>query len=284
MREIFIRAGSGTQLRILTSESARQHRWVLLWPGLGATAEEFLRLLREAPREGWNVAAFDPPGHGHSDWWGTWSDAAPLSVWDMVWDAVGRPERPVVGGHSAGAYFGVQWALGRPDRCGGLLLLEGGYMDPGEGGSTVEDAQRDAEHYHQTFRFPSWEVYERAQRAEAGSWDDDIAAMLRALVVADEGALRLAVSVEAVKALAGTLANYRVGNLPTLACPALLATATQPGEMAAMRHRAKDQLKARIRRLEWVEISGAGHDLMIDRPAAVAEAVWAFLRSLDPSE
>ncbi len=54
----------GRRLRVVTETHDLRSPWLVLWPGLGGTAEEFRRVLREGPHHGYNVAALDPPGHG----------------------------------------------------------------------------------------------------------------------------------------------------------------------------------------------------------------------------
>lgn len=73
------------------------------------------------------------------------------------------------------------------------------------------------------------------------------------------------------------LAQYHVATLPVISCPALVAVATLPEEMAAIRNEGLADLATRMPQLEVAHMDGAGHELLIDNPQAVSDFVWAFL-------
>lgn len=275
MNEQFVLV-EGHSVRVLTSSSPESALWLLLWPGLGGTAEQFLRLLREGPEHGWNVASIDAPGHGQSDMWDTWSNDAMVSVWDGVLQFLESPIDVVVGGHSAGAYSAVMWAARRA-ACRGLILLEGGYLNPFPEGTDIEAVFQQNASYLDSRRFPSWGDFLAAEREVAVQWDEDAEAMLRAQMVEVDGELRPRIlAVTATKAMSN-LAEYRVQDLPVISCSALVGVATLPPDMAAPRAEAIAAFRERVPNLDVVHVPQAGHDLLIDNPAAISEAVWAFL-------
>lgn len=167
----------GRRLRVLTATHDLGSPWLVLWPGLGGTAEEFHRFLREGPGYGYNVAALDPPGHGRSDAWENWNDRTALTVWDAVLEELAPTSALILGGHSAGAYFAVNFALQNP-LCGGLVLLEGGCLDPVPDGTDMQDLGRKNQEYLESQRFSSWEAFWHAERSAVRRWDNDAEVML----------------------------------------------------------------------------------------------------------
>jgi pimeloyl-ACP methyl ester carboxylesterase len=245
---------------------------------LGGAAEEFLRLLREGAEHGWNVAAIDAPCHGRSD---TWSHEDVVSVWDGVHQLLGAPVDFVVGGHSAGAYFAVTWAMGRRT-CRGMVLLEGGYMNPFPDGTDMDATFRQNAAYLDTRRFPTWEDFLAAERASAPQWDEDAEVMLQAQMVELDGEVRPRILAGTANQAMANLAGYRVGALPLISFPTLVAVATLPPEMADRRAEAVSAFRECVPNLEVVNVPKAGHDLLIDNPMAISEAVWTFLSHVHP--
>ena len=275
MHEQFIRV-KGRSLRILTARHSEVAPWLVLWPGLGGAAEEFLRVLREGPEHGWNVAALDPPGHGRSEAWDTWSGDAVLSVWDGVLEAVGVSTDVVLGGHSAGAYDAILWASCRSS-CGGLVLLEGGYMDPFAEPIDIKEIHQQNRSYLESRRFSSWDDFFAAEEESALRWDHDAEAMLRAQMIEANGEVYPRIEVKTANQVMDTLAQYHGDSLPIIPCRVLVAVATLPEAMAEVREASVAHLRTRIPQVEVVRIDQAGHDLLIDNPEAVSAALWTFL-------
>ena len=280
MNEQFVLV-KGHSIRVLMERSPASSGWLLLWPGLGATAEEFLRLLREGPHHGWNVVAIDAPGHGRSDRWDTWNHEDVVSVWDGVLEFLGSPVDVVVGGHSAGAYFAVTWATRRPG-CRGLVLLEGGYGKPFPDGYDLDAVFHQNVAYLDARRFPTWDNFLGTEREAALHWDADAEAMLRAQMVECAGEVRPRIAAVTATMVMTNLADYRIDSLPLISSPTLVAVATLPPEMVAGREEAVSAFRERVPNLAVVYVPKAGHDLLIDNPAATAEAMWAFLSHVCP--
>lgn len=259
----------------VTAADAGASDWLVLWPGLGGTAEEFRRLLREGPDRGWSVAALDPPGHGQSGAWDRWTSGDPDAVWDAVLVALGAPADSVLGGHSAGAYFALEYAQHHPTR--GLILLDGGYLDPLPDGADLDALYTQNQEYLASRRFPSWEGFIATERAQARHWDSDADAMLRSQMAEVSRKVVPRISAATATQVMARLAPYRVSELAPVLCPALVAVATEPADLCPRREDALAHFRRIVGGAEAVRIPQAGHDLLLDNPQAVAGAVWAFL-------
>ena len=118
----------GKRLRILVA--GKGARTVLLWPGLGSTAESFARLLREGATRGYLMAALDPPGQGRSDRIPIRGRSDATEIYLAGLNAL-RAENAVIGGHSYGAGAALAAVAGSSELCGrtrGVILYDGGYL------------------------------------------------------------------------------------------------------------------------------------------------------------
>lgn len=79
--------------------------------------------------------------------------------------------------HSAGAYYAVNWVLQNP-KCGGLVLLEGGYLDPVPDGTDIHALARQ---YLESKTFLSWETFLKPSAARR--WDNDVEVRLRSQMI-----------------------------------------------------------------------------------------------------
>lgn len=280
MHEHFIRI-EGHALRVLTRGTSNEYPWFILWPGLGGTADEFGRLMREGSEHDWNVAAIDPPGHGLSDPWDIWGDKDVALVWDAVMQFLRSPDQVVVGGHSAGAYAAVLWA-NRRTACRGLVLLEGGYQDPFPDGTDIKAVFRQNASYLKSRQFPSWRDFFASERESAMQWDGDVEAMLTAQMVEVQQEIRPRIDLRTANQVMAFLMSYRVKDLPLIACPTLVGVAPLPESLAIARQEALRVFSERVPALEVLHVPKAGHDLLVDNPKAISTAVWTFLGSIHP--
>jgi pimeloyl-ACP methyl ester carboxylesterase len=128
-------AGEGLAIR---GEAAGEGTPVVLCHGLTATRRSVIHGSRALERAGHTVLTYDARGHGESD-------PAPAGegygypelVGDLesvVAEAVGEGAF-VLGGHSMGAHTAVAYALRRPERLAGLVVI-----GPSYGGSASEES------------------------------------------------------------------------------------------------------------------------------------------------
>lgn len=271
MRELFVDTPVG-RLRAVASGPSGPGAALICWPGLGLTALEFHRLLREGDERGVRVVAVDPPGHGRSD------PAPHITFADMP-AILGRvacclPQGPrVLVGHSAGATALLFGAGALPD-VAGIVLADGAFH---EGAMAGDDGaiRRDMEKWMEGMTFPGWAACLDDARHDLASWDGDVEAGVRDLFFED-GTGRVVVrgDVDTLAAWGSSLRDYRIGHVPPFDVPAIALWAAEgpepePPGMAA--------LGRRLPGLQSKCLAGSGHELFWDQPQAASREVWAFV-------
>jgi pimeloyl-ACP methyl ester carboxylesterase len=124
----------------LYGETAGEGAPVVLCHGLTATRDQVLHGSLALARRGHEVVLFDARGHGESDPASAQqSYDYPALVSDLesvLAETVGE-HRIVLGGHSMGAHTAVAYALERPERVAGLVMV--GPVYPGRTDRAVEE-------------------------------------------------------------------------------------------------------------------------------------------------
>lgn len=137
-------------------------------------------------------------------------------------------ERPIVAGHSMGAYVAARFAADRPDRCAAAVLVDGGLQLPGSEGVDPDaflDAFLGPAIARLSMSFPSREAYLDFWRAHPAFAGGDVDAdLLRAYVehdlIGEAPQLRSSVMERAVRADGAEL--IRAGGGADVAVPATL--------------------------------------------------------------
>jgi len=118
---------------VLRGEAAGEGAPIVLCHGLTATRGSVVHGSRALERAGYRVVVYDARGHGESDPApGGGGYGYPELVDDLeavVAEAVGQG-RLLLGGHSMGAHTAVAYALRRPERLTGLVLIGPTYVAP----------------------------------------------------------------------------------------------------------------------------------------------------------
>jgi pimeloyl-ACP methyl ester carboxylesterase len=129
---------------VLSGELAGEGRPVVLLHGLTATRRYVVMGSRALERSGHLVLAYDARGHGRSAPAADGDYCYPRLALDIeaMLDAAGIG-RAVLTGASMGAHSAVRFALDRPERVSGLVLVTPAY-DPDRFGSVEELAEWDA--------------------------------------------------------------------------------------------------------------------------------------------
>ena len=274
VEEIFF-AHEGRRQRLLAAGSGRGG--LVLWPGLGATAETFGRMLAGAAARGLRIAALDPPGHGRSEPLALRDGCDVARLLSGALEAAGL-HRPALGGHSYGA-VAVLAALaadpGLARRTPGVLLLDGGYLEHAE---TREERGEQLRRQLAEFTFAGWPEFLAAARRDAALWDDFAEAAARAQMVEAGGRVRLRVDPEACLEAMDLIARSGPQALGRVEVPrALLLRAGRPAELEAERAAGVAALKAKLPALEVRVVSDAAHELLDEAPKVVEAATWDFL-------
>jgi lipase len=172
--------------------------------GITASAAAWQAVARALPAD-WSLFAVDLRGRGHSA-----GLPGPYGFSQHVTDLVAAAgqlglDRPVLTGHSLGAYVALLAATRHPDRFGGLLLVDGGLPLPVPDGADL-DAVLDASlgpalaRLRQTF--PSITAYFdfwRPHPALKDAWNADIEDYLRYDLTGPDGAFKSRVVEEAAR-------------------------------------------------------------------------------------
>ncbi len=273
----------GGNLRVLLWGTGRQAAVAV--HGITGSAMAWQAVARQMPA-GWTLAAPDLRGRGHSrdlpGPYGLDQHAADVAA---VLRRLGN--RPVLAGHSMGAYVALLARDAHPRLVRRLVLVDGGLPLPVPDGADL-DALLDAtlgpaiDRLRRTF--PDTEAYLdfwRAHPALAGHWTADVEAYVRYDLAGEAGALRSRVAEDAVRAdhrdlLTGKPFAEALGRLrdPTrlLTAPAGLFGAPPPllpPELVATWRRRVPQLRPKL-------VPGVNHYTILFQPGGVAAIVQAI--------
>lgn len=276
-------ASSGPGERFISLDGSRirclvqgEGETVLLWPGLGGTAEAFGRLLREGAARHLRMAAIDPPGHGLSGAFPLRSGDAAARVWLAALDQLGAKEA-VIGGHSFGAVStlaGLSSSEELRSRTRALLLYDGGYLTEREG---QEERHAHCARHLEAFTFPSWDDFLATARQGARQWDLDSEKAAWATMAERGGRIVLRVGLGACQDASDLVASWPPQRLRALGVRALLLRAGQPPEMEEERADGVSALREKLPALTVQIVGDATHDILEDAPQEVSIATFAFL-------
>jgi pimeloyl-ACP methyl ester carboxylesterase len=284
------------------------HEWgpeggrpILHWPGLGMYTGEYLFELGPLiAAAGARVVAIDPPGLGGSlplpaEGYAVERLAALLpEVLDEIGAGTG-----VFMGHSWGATVAGEAACLAPERCAGVVLLDGGHVDMSgtlPQGRTLDEHVELARRQVEEFRFPSREAFAEGLRSYFPRLTPGLEAYWQATMVEQDGELVDSAPPEVLGAASYGLWRARPPLAPRLdaaGVPVLLLVGgrspsavdleTSLGiSLDEFRRRMSAGLEAmRATRRATVEVvPAAGHDLIADAGPEVAAAVRRWLTTL----
>ena len=247
---------------------------VVLIHGLGSTAWSWTAVARRLSRQR-RTFAMDLRGHGLSDA-PTATGAYELDelASDVVAVAEGSGafdgESPMIVGHGFGAIAAAAAAARLGDRCGGLVLVDGGLADIAKvTGQDVDEFLRGLDEPPEVMR--SMSAYLRDRRSwDPGTWDADQEHAARATVVeTPAGRLLPATRPHALEACVRTMFGYR---------PAEVLAHVTAEVVAVRRTTAGDDDATGIAEdlppgVQVVDVSAPGHNLLRYRPDEVTQAI-----------
>lgn len=264
--------GTGRPLVLLHGLASNSRWWLLVGPLL---AKRF------------RVVALDQRGHGESD--------KPDNGYEfetVAGDLAGfidalELERPIVVGHSWGSEVALQYAASYPDRPAGVVLTEGGYMEiSARPGMTRERAEQQMTPPDLT-RFTPQDLIARAKQWELGSlWSDEVeAALMGNFSVADDGTLRPRFERANHMQVVRAYWEQRPSELcSSVRCPVLVIAAEREGgdgtkEWMALKREGIERIRSRLDECDVRWFPNSIHDLPLQRPKELAQAIEAFALS-----
>jgi pimeloyl-ACP methyl ester carboxylesterase len=232
---------------------------VLLTHGFAASSHMYAATVAELSADH-TMITWDIRGHGKSDSPADpaeYSVAASLEDMAAILDAAGA-ERAVLVGHSLGGYLSLEFALARPERVDGLVLV-----DTGPGFRKDDGRER-------------WN--ELAEGYAAGLTERGLDGLPPSAEL-DAGVHR---SAEGLALAARGILRQRDGHvleaLPSIAVPTLVVVGERDEPFLA----GSKYMAAKIPGARLVTIDGAGHAPPVTHPDEFAAVLRAFLDELGP--
>jgi len=258
---------------------------LLYWDGLGGCGLHANELAPVLVHEyGLRVISPDPPGHGESA-------ALPVDLYrpsalaDVAAELLTElgVDRAVFVGFSWGARVGCSFAARFPERTAGLVLIDGGYVDPGDVGAdlTAELATcvADARQEIEEDSFASWDAYFAFEREALKRWTTALEAAHQAAMREAEGRVVPILEPETLGAIKyGGRREPVTDTYPLVAAagvPVLLLTAPEL-EVPEVAERGVVRFRAALPEARVESVLDGIHDLVSYAPARVADLIGEF--------
>jgi pimeloyl-ACP methyl ester carboxylesterase len=264
--------GSGEWLVLLHGLASQAHIWDLVAP-----------LLTDSFR----VIAIDQRGHGLSDKPDSGYDWATItSDLDVILNVLNASrDRAVLAGHSWGGNVAAQYAADQPDRVNGLILIDGGFLQIGDrlDWPTVEKFLEPPD----LIGTPVDEFRANMKMWMGSAWSAEAEAItLQNFEVRADGTiaprLRKSNHMQVVRALW----EHRPAELwAHVQCPVLMLPAVSPEphdertrNTLENKRRNVATAEERLPRSQTIWMTDTIHDIPLQRPAELAEAIKTFAR------
>jgi len=258
---------------------------LLYWDGLGGCglhANELAPVLVHG--YGLRVISPDPPGHGESAALPV-DSYRPSALADVAAELLSElgVDRAVFVGFSWGARVGCSFAARFPERTAGLVLIDGGYVDPGDVGAdlTAELATcvADARQEIEEDSFASWDAYFAFEREALKRWTTALEAAHQAAMREAEGRVVPILEPETLGAIKyGGRREPVTDTYPLVAAagvPVLLLTAPEL-EVPEVAERGVVRFRAALPEARVESVLDGIHDLVSYAPARVADLIGEF--------
>jgi len=234
------------------------------------------------------VIAFDQRGHGRSGKPDTGYDARTVAA-DLhaALAQLAPPASTVVVGHSWGATVALQWAADFPGEVAGVVCVDGGLggwdLDP----ALTWDRLLQRLSPPRLNGVPAARLLGQIRQGRLGEvWSDAVeAAVLGNFERHGDGTVAPRLTRERHLAILRSMWEQPVvGLYPRVRCPARFLMVRHDGdsERAALSERAAARARVALADVQIVWLDDTIHDVPLHRPAAVAEAIAAFLAALPP--
>jgi pimeloyl-ACP methyl ester carboxylesterase len=263
----------------------------LYWDGLGGCglhANELGPLLVD--RLGLRVLAPDPPGHGASPALPpeAFRPSALADLAAALLDELGV-DRAVFVGFSWGGRVGCSFAGRFPGRTAALVLVDGGYVGPGDLGADIDadlnTCVAEARQEVEEDSFDTWEAYFAFQRESLGRWSPALEEAHKAMMREANGRVVPILGPETLGAIKhGGRLEPVTDTYPAIEAagiPVLLLTAPEP-DVPEIAERAVERFCAALPAAHVETMTDAVHDLVSHDPARVAALIGAVVAAQPP--
>jgi pimeloyl-ACP methyl ester carboxylesterase len=259
--------------------------WLVLLHGLASQAHIW-DLIAPLLTDSFHVLAIDQRGHGLSDKPDSGYDWATItSDLDAILKAQ-RIDRAVLAGHSWGGNVAVQYAADQPDRVSGLILIDGGFLQIGDrlDWPTVEKFLEPPD----LIGTPLNEFRASMKQWMGSAWSPEAEAItLHNFEVREDGTIaprmRKANHMQVVRALW----EHRPSELwAQVQCPVLMipAVAPEPHDertRSTLENKRRNIATAeqRLKQSQTIWMTDTIHDIPLQRPAELAQAIKTFVEA-----
>lgn len=277
---------NGGQIRMRYLEWGQQGRPLVLLHGLTTSADTW-SLVAPILAASSHIYALDLRGHGESDKPDRGYDF-PTLVEDVAgfFHAAGLG-RVALAGQSWGASVALWFAAAHPGLVSHLILVDGGTFEPSRRPGATRDRWEQMLAPEEIY--VSREVYLHYATQSLGHRTPEIEAVLMASVHLNaDGSVSEKLSRENQVRILQEMWDYHPGQLyPHIACPVLLTAArSNDPERAAFQAAREGAMATALQALPqaqvlWLEDSA--HDIQLQRPEQLAQAIESFLRNPSPA-
>jgi pimeloyl-ACP methyl ester carboxylesterase len=273
-------------LSIHTIDWGGRGNWIVLLHGLASQAHIW-DLVAPQLADDFHVVAIDQRGHGLSGKPDHGYDFASMTHdLDQVLKAL-QIDRAVLAGHSWGGNVALQYAVDQPDRVGGLVFVDGGFLEMGDRVDWPQ-AEKMLEP-PDLIGTPLDELRANLKRWLGPAWSREAEAItLNNFEVRTDGTiaphLRKSNHMQVVRALWEQRPSELYAHVQ---CPVLMIPAVAPGphdqrtrDFLAAKRANVARAEARLARSQTIWLEDTIHDIPLQRPQELAAAIKKFAAGL----
>lgn len=277
---------SANSLRFHCLDWGGQGDWLVLLHGLASQAHIW-DLVAPKLIDSFRVIALDQRGHGLTDKPDVSYDFASITHdLDAVLDVL-RIDRAVLIGHSWGGNVALQYAVDHPHRVSGLVLIDGGFLQIGD--RMDWPAAEKMLEPPDLIGTPADEFRARLKFWMGSAWSpeaEDI--ILNNFEARSDGTIAPRLQKSNHMQVVRALWKHRPSELyPRVQCPVLMIPTVAPEphdertrDMLAAKRRNIALAEARLARSQTIWMNDTIHDVPLQRPVELAEAIRHFALSL----
>lgn len=281
--DAYVDVGVRLHIRDWRKHASAEQTPFLLVHGLASNAKTWDLLARHLAADGHPVVAVDQRGHGLSEKPATGYD------FDTITDDLHRLldhlgwEQPIVAGQSWGGNVVVSFGARFPGRAGGLIMVDGGFLDlrlrPEETWEDIETRLRPP----QLAGLPLTQMETWLRNANPEWSDEGIAVTLANFEHLPDGTIRPWLSLDRHMTIACAMWDQHPRTLyPQLDEPVLMAVAATGGDWEREKRTMVAQAERLIPTLQVAWFDNTAHDIHVHRPGQLARLFTSWLGAAAP--